>query len=243
MRQGQGNAISINGARPESNNYLLDGVSITDTSLVTPAVVLSIDAIQEFKEQTAIYSAEYGFSANQINIISKSGTNELHGALFLFDRNNDFDARSYFDSGIPALHQNQFGFVAGGPIIIPKLYNGKNKTFWIANYEGERIRQGSVEKGIVPTPSELSGHFTSTVIDPTTGMPFLNNTIPSTRFSRLATVALASNFWPAPNYNDASGIRIWANGELSSGAARTPIISTPRRDSHRSAMPSSTSKP
>jgi hypothetical protein len=210
MRQGQGNAISINGARPESNNYLLDGVSITDTSLVTPAVVLSIDAIQEFKEQTAIYSAEYGFSANQINIISKSGTNELHGALFLFDRNNDFDARSYFDSGIPALHQNQFGFVAGGPIIIPKLYNGKNKTFWIANYEGERIRQGSVEKGIVPTPSELSGHFTSTVIDPTTGMPFLNNTIPSTRFSRLATVALASNFWPAPNYNDASGNNYYA---------------------------------
>ncbi len=209
MRQGQGDAISINGARPESNNYMLDGVSITDTSLVTPAVVLSIDAIQEFKEQTAIYSAEYGFSANQINVISKSGTNELHGALFWFDRNNDFDARSYFDSGIPALHQNQFGFVAGGPVIIPKLYNGKNKTFWIANYEGERIRQGSVQKGTVPTPAELSGQFTSTIIDPTTGSPFVNNQIPSSRFSRLATVALASNFFPAPNYN-ANGLNYYA---------------------------------
>ena len=201
MRQGQGNAISINGARPESNNYLLDGVSITDTSLVTPAVVLSIDAIQEFKEQTAMYSAEYGFSANQINIISKSGTNELHGALFWFDRNNDFDARSYFQQSIPALHQNQFGFVAGGPVIIPKLYNGKNKTFWIANYEGLRIRQGSVIQSIVPTSQQLAGQFTSTIIDPTTGQPFPNNQIPNDRFSRLAKVALASNFWPSANYN------------------------------------------
>lgn len=201
MRQGQGNAISINGARPESNNYMLDGVSITDTSLVTPAVVLSIDAIQEFKEQTAIYSAEYGFSANQINVISKSGTNELHGALFWFDRNNDFDARSFFDSGIPALHQNQFGFVAGGPVIIPKLYNGKNKTFWIANYEGLRLREGSVQKGIVPNANQLGGQFTNTIIDPTTGQPFPNNTIPTSRFSRLANVALQSGFWPSPNYN------------------------------------------
>ncbi len=210
MRQGEGDAISINGARPESNNYLLDGVSITDTSLVTPAVVLSIDAIQEFKEQTAIYSAEYGFSANQINVISKSGTNQLHGALFWFDRNNDFDARSFFDTGIPALHQNQFGFVAGGPVIIPKLYNGKNKTFWIANYEGERIRQGSVAKGIVPSPAQLSGQFSSTIIDPTTGLPFMNNQIPSDRFSRLANTALTSHFFPASNYSDASGNNYYA---------------------------------
>ena len=74
MRQGMGGAISINGSRPTSNNYLLDGTSNTDTSLNTPAVVLSVDAIQEFKEQTSTYSAEYGFSANQINIISKNGT-------------------------------------------------------------------------------------------------------------------------------------------------------------------------
>jgi len=82
MRQGAGNAISINGARPTSNNYLLDGTSNTDTSLGTPAAILSVDAIQEFKEQTATYSAEYGFSANQINIVSKTGTNRLSGALF-----------------------------------------------------------------------------------------------------------------------------------------------------------------
>ncbi len=143
MRQGAGDAISINGSRPTSNNYLLDGTTNTDTSLNTPAVILSVDAIQEFKEQTANYSAEYGFSANQINIISKSGTNDFHGALFWFHRNNAFDARSYFQAAIPALHQNQYGFVAGGPVWIPKLYNGRNKTFWLVNYEGTKIRQGT----------------------------------------------------------------------------------------------------
>src|SRR5207248_6798901 len=79
MRQGEGNAISINGGRPTSNNYTLDGLINTDTALNTPAVILSQDAIQEFKIQSETYSAEYGFSANQVNIVSKSGSNQLHG--------------------------------------------------------------------------------------------------------------------------------------------------------------------
>ena len=200
MRQGEGGAISINGSRPTSNNYLLDGMVNTDTALNTPAVVLSVDAIQEFKEQTATYSAEYGFSANQINIISKGGTNDFHGALFEFDRNNFFDARSFFQAGSAPLRQNQFGFVATGPIWIPKLYNGKNKTFFMANYEGQRTRQGIDQFYLVPTPAQLSGHFTSTIIDPTTGAPFLNNTIPTSRFSNLANLAV-QKFFPTPNVN------------------------------------------
>lgn len=198
MRQGEGNAISINGSRPTSNNYLLDGMVNTDTALNTPAVVLSIDAIQEFKEQTATYSAEYGFSANQINIISKGGTNDFHGSVFEFNRNNFFDARSFFQAGVAPLRQNQFGFVATGPVWIPKLYNGKNKTFFMANYEGQRTRQGIDEFGLVPTAAQLSGHFTSTIIDPATGQPFLNNTIPQSRYSRLAKLGVAK-FFPAPN--------------------------------------------
>src|SRR6266513_2806699 len=94
MRQGEGNAISINGSRPTSNNYTLDGLINTDTALNTPAVVLSQDAIQEFKVQNATYSAEYGFSANQINIVSKSGTNSLHGTAFQFLRNDALDAHA-----------------------------------------------------------------------------------------------------------------------------------------------------
>ena len=88
MRQGAGNAISIMGSRPTSNNFMIDGTANIDTALGTPAAILSIDALEEFKEQTKTYSAEYGFSANQINLVSKSGTNEWHGALFGFMRND-----------------------------------------------------------------------------------------------------------------------------------------------------------
>jgi carboxypeptidase family protein len=155
MRQGAGNAISINGARPTSNNYLLDGTSNTDTALGTPSAILSVDAIQEFKEQTGTYSAEYGFSANQVNVVSKTGTNDLHGSAFWFGRNDALDANLYFNNAIPRptdgsrwggtknkLRQNQYGFVAGGPVWVPKVYNGRNRSFWLANFEGQKTVRG-----------------------------------------------------------------------------------------------------
>jgi hypothetical protein len=217
MRQGEGNAISINGGRPTSNNYTLDGLVNTDTSLNTPAVILSQDAIQEFKVQSETYSAEYGFSANQINIVSKSGTNQFHGTAFEFLRNDAFDARSTFQTTIPELRQNQFGFVLGGPVYLPKLYNGRNKTFFLVNYEGWRIRNGTNGFYNVPDPAELSGDFSNSglltvaqgcvpsattlcmPVDPTTGQPFAGNKIDSSRFSRLAQVALGAKLFPAPN--------------------------------------------
>jgi hypothetical protein len=202
MRQDAGNAISINGSRPTSNNYLLDGTSNTDTALGTPAAILSVDAIQEFKEQTATYSAEYGFSANQINIVSKTGTNDLHGSVFWFLRNDALDANTYFNNlagrSKNKLRQNQPGFVAGGPVYIPKLYDGRNRTFWLANYEGRRTRRGAVDFLNIPTQDQLNGRFTSEIIDPVTGQPFPNNTIPQSRFTRLANMA-REKFIPAPN--------------------------------------------
>jgi hypothetical protein len=209
MRQGQGNAISINGARPESNNYTLDGMVNTDTALNTPAVILSQDAIQEFRVQSETYSAEYGFSANQINIVSKSGTNKLHGSVFEFARNDAFDASTHFQPVKPELRQNQFGFVLGGPVVIPKLYDGRDKTFWLANYEGWRIRSGTSSYSNIPSQAELGGDFSTSAlpaygtpgctdalagqnpcmpVDPLTGAPFAGNRIPTTRFSRLANV-------------------------------------------------------
>jgi outer membrane receptor protein involved in Fe transport len=226
MRQGEGNGISINGGRPESNNYTLDGLGITDFSMNTPAVILSIDAIQEFKVQADTYSAEYGFSANQVNIISKPGTNGLHGSLFEFDRNDAFDARSPIaQPTLPKLRQNQFGFVVGGPVILPHLYDGRNKTFFMANYEGTRIRNGISEIGNVYTPAELSGNFSASgwpepgtaacaaalALDqpcnpenPATGLAFTGDQIPSTLWSRQATVDLATNMFPAPNCSPAN---------------------------------------
>jgi outer membrane receptor protein involved in Fe transport len=217
MRQGEGNAISINGGRPTSNNYTLDGLVNTDTALNTPAVILSQDAIQEFKVQSETYSAEYGFSANQINIVSKSGTNQFHGTAFEFLRNDAFDARSTFQQTIPELRQNQFGFVLGGPVYIPKVYDGRNKTFFLVNYEGWRIRNGTNGFYNVPDPAQLSGDFSSSglltvaqgcvpsattfcmPIDPATSAPFPGNKIDPSRFSRLAQVAIGASLFPAPN--------------------------------------------
>ncbi len=220
MRQGEGNAISINGGRPESNNYTLDGMANTDTALNTPAVILSQDAIQEFKVQSETYSAEFGFSANQVNIVSKSGTNDIHGSVFEFDRNDAFDASTHFQPVKPILRQNQFGFVLGGPVFIPKVYDGRNKTFWLANYEGWRIINGTSSYLNVPDTAQLSGNFSASglpaygspacaaalaggnpcmPIDPTTGQPFQGNVVPAGRFSRLANVTLNAKLFPAPN--------------------------------------------
>jgi hypothetical protein len=214
MRQSEGNAISINGSRPESNNYTLDGLVNTDTALNTPAVILSQDAIQEFKVQSATYAAEYGFSANQVNIVSKSGSNQLHGSAFEFIRNDAWDAIphqtiSNTSTTNTELRQNQFGYVLGGPVIIPKIYNGRNKTFWLANYEGWRIVRGGHLSGYAPTAAELGGDFSADVgvlpefgtadctaalnagnnclpVDPLTGNTMTS--IASTRFSRVAQV-------------------------------------------------------
>lgn len=170
MRQGEGNAISVNGGRPEGNNYTLDGLANTDAALVTPAVILSQDAIQEFKVSSGTYPADLGFSATQVNIVSKPGTNTPHGSLFWFHRENGFDAKPFptatdliagtATSNAP-LHQNQFGFVVGGPVYIPKLYDGRNKSFFMANYEGWRIINGTVEKTTMPNPALLTGDFSA----------------------------------------------------------------------------------
>ncbi|MGD1081162.1 MAG: TonB-dependent receptor [Candidatus Sulfotelmatobacter sp.] len=220
FRQGEGDAISINGGRPTSNNFTLDGLANNDTTLQTPAVILSQDAIQEFKIQTENYSAEYGFSANQITIVSKSGTNQLHGTAFEFLRNDAFDAKAPFESQTLKLRQNQFGFVVGGPIYIPKLYDGRDKTFFLVNYEGWRIRNGINGFFNVPDAAQLRGDFSGSglspvvaaggtctpspaafcmPIDPTTGAPFPGNVIPTNRFSRLAQVEIAAGLFPAPN--------------------------------------------
>jgi hypothetical protein len=261
MRQGSGNAISINGARPESNNYTLDGLINTDTALVTPAVILSQDAIQEFKVESGSYPAEFGFSANQINLVSKSGTNSIHGTVFEFNRNDKFDASPFptaadFQAGVhtsnPKLRQNQFGFVAAGPVYIPKLYDGRNKTFWMANYEGWRIINGTIEKASVPNPAALGGDFSAEnlpaygstdcatnlksnlnclPVDPLTGQPFPGNKIPTSRItSRLANTAIAAGFWPTPNAGTANAAPGTVNFVKSVGLPLTTNQQTYRLD-------------
>ena len=201
MRRGAGNAISLQGARPTSNNFMIDGTANIDTALGTPAAILSVDAMEEFTQQNKTYSAEYGFSANQINLVSKSGSNEFHGTAFLFGRNEAWDARNYFDdpdAEKPELDQKQFGGTVSGPII-------KNKTFFLFNYEGTRITRGSTGFWFVHTAEMLNGTARGPIVDPFTGQPFPNNTVPRDRWARISALAIDEGWWPTPNTNSPLG--------------------------------------
>jgi hypothetical protein len=230
-RYGVGDAISIGGGISASNSFLLDGTTITDTSYDTPAFAISVDAIEEFKTQQKNYSAEYGFGANQVNLSTRSGTNALHGSGFEFIRNTAVDARDWFNvvpNPVAPLKQNQFGYSLGGPVFIPHLYNGKDKTFFFANYEGLRIRSQKTLTGFMPTTNELNGifllsEFTSnpnspTIVDPYTGLPFPTNSagayvIPQSRISRLGALAASKLFAP-PNVSGNPGYNYIVNSPL-----------------------------
>jgi hypothetical protein len=157
-------AFSANGNRPAQNNYLLDGIDNNSDTVDflngTNFVVLPpVDAIQEFKVQTSDFSAEFGRSgAAVLNATIKSGTNEFHGAGWEFFRNDKLDAADFFENARNVkkgeLRQNQFGFTVGGPVLIPHVFNGKNKLFFFADYEGFRRVQGTVLTGAVPTVAE-----------------------------------------------------------------------------------------
>jgi len=168
-------AMSVNGNRPFNNVYLLDGVDNISYSnsfrgenvqLVQP----SVEALQEFKVQTNAYSAEYGRSSGAvINAIVKSGTNSLRGSVYEFFRNDAMDAANFFTNALgqpkPERKRNQFGGAAGGPI-------KKSRTFWFADYEGLRDKEGVPRVRLVPTAAEKAGLFSSVVVDPfATGRP------------------------------------------------------------------------
>jgi hypothetical protein len=235
FRYGVGDAISIGGGVSASNNYTLDGTTITDTSYVTPAFTISVEAIQEFKAQTKNYTAEFGFGANQVNLSTRSGSNQFHGSAFEFLRNTAVDARDWFNKKPQArapLKQNQFGYSLGGPVILPKLYNGRDKTFFFANYEGQRISSEQVQTGFMPTADQLNGIFqissfssntnNPTIVDPYTGQPFPRNSsgayvIPPGRISRLGKLA-ATKLFAAPNVAGVSAYNYTTNAPFTVNA-------------------------
>jgi Carboxypeptidase regulatory-like domain/TonB dependent receptor len=163
-------AFSANGLRPAQNNYLLDGIDNNSDTVDflngTNFVVLPpVDAVQEFRVETSSFSAEFGRSgAAVLNATIKSGTNDLHGSAWEFFRNDVLDAADFFENanGIKKgdLQQNQFGVTIGGPVVIPHLFNGRNKLFFFADYEGLRRVQGTVFTGTVPTDAERTSGFT-----------------------------------------------------------------------------------
>jgi Carboxypeptidase regulatory-like domain len=180
---------AIQGQWNRSNLYLLDGVvntELTSSAFIVPPI---IDAMQEFKVQSHNDQAEYGsVLGGEVNVVTRSGTNQIHGAAWEFVRNNIFDARDHFKDlnpdGSPAppaaFRQNQFGVMFSGPVLLPKLYNGRNRTFFSFAYEGWRFTQSSQVKYTVPTDAQLAGDFSNTALtnpiyDPATTQPDPSN--------------------------------------------------------------------
>src|SRR6184192_3355801 len=163
-------AFAANGLRPAQNNYLLDGIDNNSDTVDflngTNFVVLPpVDAIQEFKVQTTGFSAQFGRSGAAIlNATIKQGTNELHGTVWEFLRNDKLDAADFFENANKIkkgeYRQNQFGVSAGGPVRIPHLFDGRNKVFFFGDYEGFRRIQGTILTGSVPTVAERNSGFT-----------------------------------------------------------------------------------
>ncbi len=159
-RDESGYGFSANGARSLQNNFLLDGIDDNSNlpdllNEANYAVMPSVDALQEFRVQTDSYSAEFGRATGAVvNATTKSGTNQVHGVVYEFLRNQAFDARNYFDQTLPPYHQNQFGGTIGGPI-------RKDKLFVFGDYEGLRLSQGQTYTSLVPTAAQKAGDFSS----------------------------------------------------------------------------------
>ena len=194
-------SFSVNGAREDANNFLLDGVYNIDPKLNTFGVRPSVDAIREFEMLTSTYDASFGRNPGaQVNVVLNSGSNDFHGSLFEFHRNAALDARNFFAPASepkPKYIRNQFGGAIGGPI-------KRDRTFFFADYEGTRSREGITRITNVPTALERAGNFSEARFglptNPFTGMPFDNGIVPDF-FIHPVGRAIAA-LYPLPNRND-----------------------------------------
>lgn len=218
--------LSIEGLRESDVSYLVDGIETRNARFGNAGIRPDPDAIQEFNVQRGFFTPDYGGSASIVNTALRSGSNNLHIAAFELVRNRDFDANNYFTNsagqGRPPFSQNQFGATAAGPVWIPKLFNGKNKLFFMFNYEGFRQREGlnltgtypsaaqlagnladnSVGTGVFPTSSAFcvtnpSSQHCANAVNPTNGTPFSGNIIPTSMLSPISQKAIP--FIPMPN--------------------------------------------
>src|SRR5262252_6860582 len=229
-RPGQRSAVSIGGNRPNANYFLLDGATNTDPTFNTLNLSPSPDAVREFKVQTGSYSAEMGGAGGgQVNIVTRSGTNQFHGAVYDFLRNNALDARSFNEmNSSNHLVQNNFGASFGGPIV-------RDKTFFFVNYEGLRRTKAMTMIQTVPTDMEAMGDFSmsgTTIYNPFSSRPnpnfdrtkpvspnnpqilrdpFPDNVIPENLINPAAALFLQKHM-PRPNIDMDMGMSMGMNG-------------------------------
>ncbi len=214
-------SITINGQRASANEFLLDGAPNSAPSQNQPVIYANPDSVQEFKVETNTFRAEYGRAAGGIfNVITKTGSNDPHFTLYEFFRNDKLNANDFFankgGSARPPFKFNQFGGSVGGPVEIPRLYDGRNKTFFFGNFELVRFVQGVTFTGTEPTPQQLAGDFSQTrnaagaaiqIYDPLSTAPapgggftrvaFPGNIIPANRIDPVARSIV--KYFPSPN--------------------------------------------
>ena len=201
-------AYAVNGARADNFGFVIDGVENTQKRNTGAMINPSIESVQEFKVITSGFAAEYGkYAGGVLSVVTKSGTNRLRGTFYEFLRNDFFDARGYFSVKKSKLRRNQFGSTITGPVFIPKLYNGHNRTFFMFSWDSLRLANGKTQRGITPTQAMLSGDFSTAadafgklipITDPLNkNAPFARNQIPISRFDPVARKLAA--FFPAPN--------------------------------------------
>lgn len=202
---GRDQYVTVEGGRDSSTNYLIDGVMARSLRFNNLSIQLNIDAVQEFKVNRNAFSAEFGQGQSVVTAVTRSGSNDIHGNVYEFLRNDNLDARRFIDAQKPEFRRNQFGATAGGPII-------HSKAFFFGAYEGLRAAQGRTLFGTVMDPKLLTGALSSIstpIIDPTTGKPFIGNQIPDSRISSFAKGF--NKYFPAPNNAGANNYRRVAN--------------------------------
>jgi hypothetical protein len=238
--------LNINGSRGGATEILQDGAPSTvpenSPGTYATATLPSVERVQEFKVQTNSFSAEYGRTAGGIiNVVIKPGSNQLHGSAYEFLRNSALDSNNFFlnraGRSLGAFQRNQYGFTLGGPVLIPRLYNGKLRTFFFGGYEGLRQRSQAASQATIPSARELAGDFSQTlnaagaavtIYDPATTRanpagagfvrtPFPNNMLPRDRLDPVAIRALS--FYPQPNLPGTGPARL--NNFIAAGSSAT----------------------
>ncbi len=208
-------AVDVSGLREDDNSYLYDGIETRNAWYGAAGLQPDPDMVQEFVVMNSAAPAQYGVGGAFVNVVTRSGTNRFHGTAYEYLRNNDFDARNYFDitPGAPAFHQNQFGGSVGGPI-------KRNKIFFFGNYEGFRQLVPSDDYNLVPNANQIAGNFSADtqqlynpyVLDsasPTGYAPLTGNQVPSSYFSAIGQKILA--LYPAPSGSYLNGTANYFN--------------------------------
>ncbi len=213
--EGHNGAFNINGGITEESGNYFNGIPVSDTNLSTGSPIFPpYELISQFAITSSTFSAQYGLAQGVITYKTKSGTNELHGDAFDILRNSFFDSAGFFPSNFnakgkpipPINHQNDWGFTVGGPVVFPKFYNGKNRTFFLFSLDWYGQNQGQTAFTTVPTVAEKNGDFSAfkdssgkviPIYDPETGLQFPGNIIPKSRFSAISASVLP--LIPDPN--------------------------------------------